>query len=187
MWDWDAQQPLVLVDAEWEGRPRKLLLDDNRNGFFYVLDRTNGKLLLAKLFVKKITWAREIGADGRPVMNPDQTPSEKGTRVCPSPIGAANWWSNAFDPATGYYIVQTLESCGIFSKRVSEWEAGKGFNGGTSRESPDDRPQKILRAIDIRTGKIAWELPEAGPGTTRGGVLATAGGWSSSARTPMRS
>lgn len=176
VWDWDAQQPLVLVDAAWEGRPRKLLLDANRNGFFYVLDRTSGKLLLAKPFVKKITWAREIGADGRPVMNPDQIPSEKGTRVCPSLIGAANWWSNAFDPATGYYIVQTLESCGIFSKRVSEWEAGKGFNGGTSRESSDDRPQKILRAIDIRTGKIAWEAPEAGPGTTRGGVLATAGG-----------
>jgi alcohol dehydrogenase (cytochrome c) len=176
VWDWDAQQPLVLVDTEWEGRPRKLLLDANRNGFFYVLDRTDGKLLLAKPFINKLTWAREIGADGQPVVNSDALPSEKGARVCPSLIGAANWWSNAYDPATGYYYVQTLESCAIFSKRETPWEAGKGFSGGTSRQSPDDRPQKFLRAIDIRSGRIAWELPEIGPGTTRGGVLATASG-----------
>ena len=176
MWDWDAQQPLVLVDAEWEGRPRKLLLDANRNGFFYVLDRTDGKLLRAKPFVNKLTWAREIGADGRPVMNPNQLPTESGVRVCPSLIGAANWWSNAYDPATGFYYVSTLESCAIFSKRAIEWEAGKGFGGGSTRESPDDPPGKFLRAIDVRTGSIAWELPQNGPATTRGGVLATAGG-----------
>ena len=175
-WDWDAQQPLTLVDVNWNGTPRKLLLDANRNGFFYVLDRTDGKLLLARPFVQKLTWAREIGADGRPVVNPDQRPSAKGTRVCPALIGAANWWSTAFNPATGLYYVQTLESCGVFTKREVEWEAGRGFNGGASRESPDDRPRKFLRAIDIRTGKIAWDLSEPGPGTTRGGVLATAGG-----------
>jgi alcohol dehydrogenase (cytochrome c) len=96
--------------------------------------------------------------------------------VCPSLIGAANWWSNAYDSATGYYYVQALESCAIFSKRDTPWEAGKGFGGGTSRQAPDDGPQKFLRAIDIRTGRIGWELPETGPGTTRGGVLATASG-----------
>lgn len=175
-WDWDAQQPLTLVDVNWNGTPRKLLLDANRNGFFYVLDRTDGKLLLAKPFVRKLTWAREIGADGRPVVNPDQRPSANGTRVCPALIGAANWWSTAFNPSTGFYYVQALESCGIFTKRETPWQAGRGFNGGTSRESPDDRPRKFLRAIDIHTGRIAWELPEPGPGTTRGGVLATAGG-----------
>src|SRR5205814_4528874 len=102
----------------------KLVLDANRNGFFYVLDRTDGKLLLAKPFVKKITWVREIARDGRPVVNTGQLPSDKGVRVCPSLIGAANWWSNAYDPATGYYYVQTLESCAIFSKRDAAWEAG---------------------------------------------------------------
>jgi alcohol dehydrogenase (cytochrome c) len=176
VWDWDAQQPLVLVDAEWEGRPRKLLLDANRNGFFYVLDRIDGKLLRAKPFVNKLTWAREIGADGRPVINPDQLPTDRGVRVCPSLIGAANWWSNAYDPGTGFYYVSTLESCAIFSKRDMEWEAGKGFSAGSTRESPDDPPKKYLRAIDLRTGRIAWELPQVGPATTRGGVLATAGG-----------
>jgi alcohol dehydrogenase (cytochrome c) len=176
VWDWDAQQPLVLVDAEWEGHPRKLLLDANRNGFFYVLDRTDGKLLLAKPFVQKLTWAREIGADGRPVLNPDQQGTEKGVRVCPSLIGATNWWSTAYDPATGFYYISALESCAIFKKRETQWEAGKGFNGGSTRDSPDDPPKKYLRAIDIHTGRIAWELPQFGPGTTRGGVLATASG-----------
>ncbi len=175
-WDWDAQQPLVLVDAEWEGRPRKLLLDANRNGFFYVLDRTDGKLLLAKPFVQKLTWASAIGADGRPVENPNQRASAAGVRVCPALIGAAIWWSTSFDPARGLFYVQTLESCAIFTKRESEWKAGSGFNGGSTRDSPDDVPQKLLRAIDIHTGKIAWESPEVGPGTTRGGTLATATG-----------
>jgi alcohol dehydrogenase (cytochrome c) len=178
-WDWDAQQPMTLIDTMWEGHPRKLLLDANRNGFFYVLDRTDGKLLLAKPFVQKLNWAREIGPDGRPVLNSEQRSSAAGTRICPSLIGAANWWSTAFNPATGLYYVQALESCAIYTRRdakQAKWEPGRGFAGGSSRESPDDRPKKFLRAIDIGTGKIAWELPEPGPGTTRGGVLATAGG-----------
>ena len=78
LWDWDAQQTAALVDADWHGQPRHLLLHANRNGFFYVLDRTDGTLLLAKPFVKKLTWAREIGADGRPVLNPDQVPNRRG-------------------------------------------------------------------------------------------------------------
>jgi alcohol dehydrogenase (cytochrome c) len=176
VWDWDAQQPLALVDAEWEGRPRKLLLQANRNGFFYVLDRADGKLLHATPFIEKLTWAKEIGADGHPVLNPNQTPTEQGVRVCPSLIGAANWWSNAFDPATGLFFVSTLESCAVFSKRDTEWAAGKGFNGGGTRETGDDPPKKYLRALDLHTGRIAWQLPQDGPGTTRGGVLATAGG-----------
>ena len=175
-WDWDAQQPMLLVDAMWEGAPRKLLLDANRNGFFYVLDRTNGKLLLAKPYVQKLTWAKGIDANGRPIENSNQRATEKGVRVCPALIGASNWWSTSFNPATGFLYVQTLESCAIFTKREEQWRAGGGFNGGTTRESPDDKPQKFLRAIDIRTGKIAWELPEIGPGTTRGGTLATASG-----------
>ena len=76
-WDWDAVQPLVLVDAEWRGQPRKLLLQANRNGFFYVLDRIDGKMLMATPLVKKLTWAKEIAPDGRPVMNPNQVPTPR--------------------------------------------------------------------------------------------------------------
>jgi alcohol dehydrogenase (cytochrome c) len=103
LWDWDAQQPPVVVYADWLGKPRRLLLHANRNGFFYVLDRTNGALLLAKPFVKKLTWAREIGPDGRPVLNPGQEPTPAGTKVCPAVEGATNWFSTSFNPATGLF------------------------------------------------------------------------------------
>jgi alcohol dehydrogenase (cytochrome c) len=176
VWDWDAQEPLVVVNAPWQGKPRKLLLQANRNGFFYVLDRTNGKVLLAKPFIKKLTWAREIAANGRPVRNPDQEPSDKGTKVCPAVLGGTNWWSAAFDAASGLYYIQTIESCGIYKKGPVEWEAGRGFMGGSSRGAPSDAPERILRAIDINTGKIAWEYPQVGSGESRSGTLVTAGG-----------
>ena len=175
VWDWDAQQPPVLVDLDWQGEPRRLLLHANRNGFFYVLDRTSGELLLAKPFVRKLTWARAIGADGRPVLNPGQEPSAQGTRVCPAVEGATNWFSTAFDPAAGLYYVQTLEKCTIYTKTKDEWKAGESYYGGSTRDA-EEPAQKVLRAIDVRTGAIAWELPQAGPANSWGGVLATAGG-----------
>lgn len=175
-WDWDAAEPLTLVDAEWQGQPRKLLLQANRNGFFYVLDRTNGKLLLGKPFVKKLTWAREIGANGRAIRNPNAEPTQKGNKVCPAVLGAANWWSTAFDPSAGLYYVQTIESCGIYLKGPVDWQAGRGFMGGSSRNAPGVPPERILRAIDIKTGKIAWEYAQTGSGESRSGTLATASG-----------
>ena len=176
VWDWDAQQPPVLADMDWRGRPRRLLLHANRNGFFYVLDRTNGALLLAKPFVKKLTWASEIGPDGRPVINPGQEPTAGGTRVCPAVEGATNWFSTSYNQATGFYYVQTLEKCNIFTKSPGKWEAGKSYYDGSTRQAPGERAEKILRAIDVRTGDIAWELPQAGPATSWGGTLSTAGG-----------
>ena len=79
LWDWDAQEPLALVDAPWQGKPGKLLIQANRNGFYYVLDRTNGKLLLGKPFVDKLTWASGLSPTGRPVLNVNQEPAGKGT------------------------------------------------------------------------------------------------------------
>jgi alcohol dehydrogenase (cytochrome c) len=175
VWDWDAQQPAVLVDADWEGAPRKLLLHANRNGFFYVLDRTNGKLLRAKPFVKKITWAREIGADGRPVLVPDQGPNAEGRTVCPAVEGATNWYSTAYDPASGLYYVQTLEKCTVYTRKPQDWQAGRSYFGGTTTEA-EEPGQKVLRALDVKTGGAVWELPQAGTAQSWGGVLATAGG-----------
>ena len=176
-WDWDAVQPLVQVDANFQGQPRKLLLQANRNGFFYVLDRTNGKMLLAKPLVKKLTWAKEISADGRPVMNPNQTPSVEGNLICPAVEGAANFFSTSYNPATGFFYVNALERCAIYTKRPpADWQAGRGFGAGGGRRIPDEVAQKFLRAYDINTGKIAWELPQAGQGDTWTGTLSTAGG-----------
>ena len=176
VWDWDAGEPLLLVDTVWQGAPRKLLLQANRNGFFYVMDRLTGKLLLGKPFVKKVTWASGIGANGRPVKTENQLPSVEGTKVCPALLGGTNWWSASFDGAQGLMFVQTIESCGVFFKVPEAWEAGRGFTGGNARYAPGDPPERILRAIDINTGKIAWELPQTGGGEARSGTLATAGG-----------
>jgi alcohol dehydrogenase (cytochrome c) len=176
LWDWDAQQPPVLVDAAWNGTPRKLLLHANRNGFFYVLDRATGELLMAKPFVKKLTWAREIDARGRPVLNDAQTPTADCTKVCPAVEGATNWFSTSFSAATGLYYVQALEKCTIYSRTPEVWQPGQSYYGGATRQVPDEPGQKILRAIDIRSGEVRWEVAQVGRAASWGGTLATAGG-----------
>ncbi len=175
-WDWDATEPPVLVDADWKGEPRKLMLHANRNGFFYVFDRTDGELLQATPLVEKLTWASGIGADGRPLELPNQRPTPEGNLICPSLVGATNWFSTSYNPATGLYYVQTIESCAIFIKRPVDWEAGRGFWGGTTRRVPDETPEKILKAIDITTGEAAWQVKQMGQGIAWGGTLSTAGG-----------
>src|SRR5262245_57800107 len=175
LWDYDAQQPPVLVDTTWQGQPRKLLVQANRNGFFYVLDRTNGKFLLGKQFVKDVTWASGLTAEGRPIVVPNMEPTLEGKRICPALDGAANWYSTSFNLVTGLYYVQTNDKCGIFTRTNMDWEAGKGFMGGSFKSSPDPA-QRVLRAFDVHTGSIVWELPQFGPADSWGGVLSTAGG-----------
>jgi len=177
LWDWDATETPVVIDAVWENRPRKLLLHANRNGFFYVFDRTDGKLLLAKRFISKLTWANGIGADGRPLKLPNQEPTPSGTLVCPSQDGATNWYSPSFNPATGLYYVQTFEKCSVYTKSTpGTWQPGREYLGGSQRTLDDPTPERILRAIDIRTGKIVWELPQPGLADSWGGTLTTATG-----------
>jgi alcohol dehydrogenase (cytochrome c) len=176
VWDYDAEEPLALVDATWNGRPRKLLVQANRNGFFYVLDRTDGTFLLGTPFAKQVTWATGLDANGRPRRVANMEPTADGRRVCPSLDGATNWYSTSFNPITGLYYVQTNDKCGIFTRTPTEWEAGKGFMGGSFRPAPDEPAQRVLRAFDIRTGKPAWELPQTGSVNSWGGVLSTAGG-----------
>ena len=176
VWDYDAQETPALIDTNWQGKPRKLLVQANRNGFFYVLDRTDGKFLFGTKYIKNVTWATGLTAEGRPIRVPDMEPTLEGRRVCPSLEGASNWYSTSFNPATGLYYVQTNDKCGIFTKIPMEWAAGRGYMGGSFMQAPDEPAQRVLRAIDIQTGKIAWELPQPGPVTSWGGVLSTAGG-----------
>jgi PQQ-dependent dehydrogenase (methanol/ethanol family) len=174
--DWDAVQTPMLIDATFQGRPRKLLAQANRNGFFYVLDRTNGELLLAKAFVKKMNWATGIGKDGRPQLIPEAIPTPQGVKACPAVEGATNWMSTAYNPATGLFYVMALERCTIYSKSVTWFEQGRSFYGGTTREVPGEKGEKFLRALDLQTGNLVWEYPMTGPGNTWGGVLSTASG-----------
>jgi PQQ-dependent dehydrogenase (methanol/ethanol family) len=161
--DWDSTEPPVLVDTKYEGRDRKLLLHANRNGFFYVLDRTNGHVLQANSFLKRLNWASGIGQDGRPQLLP------ASDIICPK--SAANWSATAFSPVTRLYYVMANEGCVVKLSR-----------GSWKKEQPQPEPAKMyLRALDIDTGKIAWEIPEFGPayeasGGGLPGVLATAGG-----------
>jgi len=176
-WDYDAEQPLTLVDTTWNGAPRKLLLQANRNGFFYVLDRTNGAFLLGTKYAKEVTWATGLTPAGRPVVAPEQEPTVEGRRVCPALEGASNWYSAAYDPSTALFYVQTNDRCGVFNRQPNaEWQAGRGFMGGTYKGAPNEPAQRVLRAIDVQTGRIAWELPQEGRVQSWGGVLATAGG-----------
>ena len=174
--DWDATETPMLVDAEIGGRPRKLLLHADRNGFFYVLDRLTGELLRAEPFVHNLTWASGIGRDGRPIRRPGQEPTPQGTRVCPSVDGATNWPSTAFNPATKLFYLMAEESCGIFTKSPQWWEQGKSFYGGATRRSPGDVRRKYLRALDVANGGIAWEIPDVGGGILASGLMSTAGG-----------
>ena len=177
LWDWDATQTSVLIDATWKGVPRKLMLHASRNGFFYVFDRRDGTLLLAKQFIRNLTWASGIGPDGRPIKLPNQEPSPAGTKVCPAQDGATNWYSPSFNPAAGLYYIQTFEKCSIYTKNDdAEWTQGKTYLGGSQKTATDPKPQRILRALDFRTGDVKWEVPQPGPAFSWGGTLATATG-----------
>jgi alcohol dehydrogenase (cytochrome c) len=174
--DWDANQTPMLLDVRFHGEPRKLLVQGNRNGFFYVLDRLTGRVLLAEPFVANVTWASGIGGDGRPLLKPGNEPTPDGQRVCPAVAGATNWPSTAFSPATGLFYLFAEESCAIYSKNDQRWEAGKSFYGGVTRRAPGTSAAgKVLKALDIQTGKTAWEIPVGG-GILGSGLMATAAG-----------
>ncbi len=166
--DWDATEPMVVVNAKFGGQDRKLLLHADRNGFFYVFDRTNGALLLATKFLKRVTWASGIGPDGRPETLSAYFPKSGGGTLCPEGE-ATNWNSTAFSPLTHLYYVMALEKCGFVA----------GTGGFARRSQQEEVPaKKFLRALDIETGRIVWEIPQIGSTESKrwAGVLATAGG-----------
>ena len=174
--DWDATETPVLVDATFRGQPRKLLLHGNRNGFFYVLDRLTGEFLLAEPFVKQLTWATGIDPNGRPILAPNQAPTAEGTRTCPAVTGATNWPSPSYNADTGLFYLMAAESCSVFTKNDVWFTQGQSFYGGGTRRSPADVNTKYVRAIDIQTGKVAWEIPGLSGGVIASGLMTTAGG-----------
>jgi alcohol dehydrogenase (cytochrome c) len=177
LWDWDSTETSILVNADWEGKPRKLMLHADRNGFFYVFDRSDGKLLLWKKFATNLNWASGIDKNGRPIKLPGLDPTKEGTKVCPSQDGATNWFSPSFMPSTGMYYFQTFEKCSIYQKADdSTWEPGKTYLGGSQHTGPDPEPRRVLKALNIRTGQIAWEVSQPGPAQSWGGTLATSTG-----------
>jgi alcohol dehydrogenase (cytochrome c) len=175
LFDYDATETPVLVDTEENGSIRHLLVQANRNGFFYVLDRTDGRFLRATPFVEKLNWATGVAGTGRPVLT-GRIPTREGTNICPGIDGATNWFSPSYNPATGFFYVIALESCNLFLSKPDEFVRDQTFYNTGTVLPRGERPQKILLAISVASGKQAWSYPQTGEGNSWGGTLTTAGG-----------
>ena len=165
--DWDAVQVPLLADIDWHGEPRKVLLWADRNGFFYVLDRTNGQFLLGKAFVKQ-TWNAGFDAKGRPIMAPNTEPTAAGTLIFPDNQGGTNWFNPSFSPRTGLFYVNARENTSnMFHKGPQEFVEGetyfgRGLSGKVISETPvvgaDDEKYTAVRALDPQTGDRKWQF-----------------------------
>jgi alcohol dehydrogenase (cytochrome c) len=175
LYDYDATETPVIVDAEFQGAPRKLLVEANRNGFFYILDRTNGKFLSAVRFAEKLNWAKGIDANGRPILT-GVVPTEKGTRVCPGFSGATNWYAPSYNPSTRLFYFLASENCSIYLRGGVKFAPGRTFYATGAKRSPGDSAKKILLAYDISTSKPAWKYPQIGSGRSTAGTMTTDGG-----------
>jgi alcohol dehydrogenase (cytochrome c) len=168
--DYDATQVPVMVD---DGG-KKLIVQANRNGFFYVIDRTSGKLVLAENYAK-VSWSKEKDTNGRPVPAKEGSPTPEGNRVCPGAAGATNWMSPTYDPQTKLFYVTAREQCDVFSTAPQPYDAGHAYYGSAYFPNEDAEPfYGALRALDLKTGRPVWEWKHVSP--TWSGVLSTAGG-----------
>ncbi|MFN0120764.1 MAG: pyrroloquinoline quinone-dependent dehydrogenase [Blastocatellia bacterium] len=170
--DMDSNQIPILIDADWKGTRRKLMLFANRNAFYYVLDRATGEFLQATTFTRQ-TWAKSIDAKGRPVPNPDTAPSEKGALVYPDDDGSSNWFSPAYSPRTNLFYQNVREKGAIYYKTSVEFQPGRLYLGAVKRDLTDEEPYGTVRALHPLTGRQAWEFRMHSP--PWGGALATAG------------
>jgi alcohol dehydrogenase (cytochrome c) len=175
LYDYDATETPVLVDAEYQGAQRKLLVEANRNGFLYILDRTNGKFLSAVRFAEKLNWAKGVDGNGRPILT-GVIPTPKGTRVCPGFSGATNWYAPSYNPATGLFYFLANENCSVYLRGPEKYAPGKMFYATGAKRSPGDIGRRILWAYDVSTAKPVWNYPQAGGGWSTGGTMTTDGG-----------
>lgn len=166
--DWDAVETPVLADTKFDGKPRKLLMQASRNGYFFVLDRTNGKCLLTVPF-GPVNWSLGVGKNGSPIPNPKKEPARDGVLIAPDEGGLTNFRAPSFDPKTGLFIVSARPSYGIYFAKPEDGTFGwAGADYGVWSNG-------VLEAIDYQTGKIRWRH-ELGPGGSGAGVLTTDSG-----------
>ena len=178
LFDFDSTETPVIVDLSYKGQPRKLIIEANRNGYVYTLDRLSGEFLSAVQFAEKLNWANGIDSNGRPIRS-GLKPTPEGTRICPGFAGATNWYSPSFNPATGFLYFMTLEYCQNFFSATTpqEFEEGKEFySTGVKHISGEEPAKKILVAYDVQSGTMAWKRPQVGAGHSSAGTMTTAGG-----------
>src|SRR3984885_9136511 len=175
LYDYDGVETPVLVDMQYQGEPRKLLIEANRNGFVYLLDRTNGKFLSATPFAKKINWATGVDANGRP-MTTDLKPTPDGTLICPGVVGATNWFSPSYSEATHLFYFLAFEGCSVYFVKPASFEEGREYYSTGTKHDPNDKTERILLSFDPQTKTITWGYPQAGASHSWGGVMTTATG-----------
>ena len=188
-WDYTCTQPIVLADMTIDGKPRKIAMQAPKNGFFYVIDRTNGKLISAKSYVSVNTWASHVDMKtGRPVLMPGAHNTPTPHLMSPSWLAAHSWHPMAYSPKTGLVYLSAQEQGAIYARAEDgqyKYTPGPGrSNSGQSFTSQPELRKKLqeeanatekgyLLAWDPKTQKEAWRVPYPHPGS--GGVLATAG------------
>jgi alcohol dehydrogenase (cytochrome c) len=170
--DWDNVETPVLFDATVDGRPRKLLAQASRAGYFFVLDRTNGSALVSKGFVG-VNWSKAIDERGQPVPDPKKEPKVDGSLNDTPAGGGTNWQAPSYSPDTGLFYVQALKGYSI-GYLYDTSPKPQGYAGGNMNLWT----QPVLEAIDVRTGAIRWahEYPTFGASPGTPGILTTAGG-----------
>ncbi len=171
--DWDAVADPVLIDLTVKGRKVKAVVQADRNGYFYALDRTNGKLLRAAPYTK-ITWTKGIDASGRPILVPGLDPSEGGTEVCPGLSGGHNWSPTAYSPQTGLFYFNSTSRCDLYYVHKQPYRTGQWYQASTDADVPGEPATGETVAVDPVTGETRWHFDMATESAA--GVLATAGG-----------
>ncbi len=179
VWDYDGNSHIFLVDTKVDGKPRKLIVQANRNGFFYMIDRMTGEFVKGKPYLEQVNWAT-LDAKGRPVVNPKAMPAEDTLeRTCPSNLGGTNGsYTGAYDPDLGLVFTATIESCQAFAKGISVFVEGMPYLGGLPElvDAEAGKSYGNFVAIDASTGEVRWRHREAHPMmagslTTKGGVV----------------
>ena len=171
--DWDSNQDMMLVDRAFRGEPRKLLMHADRNGHFYVLDRTNGKFLAGTPFVPQ-TWSSGFDSNGRPILSAGSESSAEGNVIAPTIGGGTNFQAPSYSPITGWVYLAFSSGSQRYTSNTQPFELGRQYPGG--RGAPSGQPRSAgIKAIDPENGKTMWEFPLT-QGSLTSGVLATAGG-----------
>ena len=177
VWDYDGNTQIFLADVERDGESVKAIVQANRNGFFYTLDRATGNFISATQYVEQLNWA-SIDDTGRPVVDPRTNPVEEPDfRVCPGNLGGMNGaWTGALNPDLGLAYIPTIESCQYFQKGIVAFVKGQPFMGGEpiTVDVNNGADYGHLSAIDIHTGEVRWRYKDPEP--MMAGALSTAGG-----------
>ena len=173
--DWDSAQTPVLVDGEFNGRPRKLVLTASRNGYYFTLDRLTGEHLVTGKFSESANWASDLNAKGQPVRNPDKDFHIGGSLVSPANQGATNWPPPAFSPEAGLFYVPSTDTYAMYYLTEIDPRGAMGLGG--KEELNVLTAGSYLTAIDYKTGKIAWrhKYRTLGNDARAPGLLTTAG------------